>query len=408
MKRSEASVLLILLFLIVACDAASPAPTETDVIAPPAITKTPILPPLTTATAATTSPPSPSIMPTAFAAIVRELPEPAVSLAADPSDPRSLYALLATDTLYHTVDAGQTWQRILLPVTAKAFTPPPNPDKRNDVFIIPQQDLRIARAAPNHLWLLVSKRLLHSEDRGATWHVIQDDVQAWASDETQNNILYAWRPTDLAETHGLYRSSDGGYTWQSMYTGYFPPGIECCIHEGITSLLIDPASASVLYAGTDHGVYRSRDSGKTWSEFNAGMPATKRVYRWVPILTATGKNVFAVSEISTDGMTQQAVLLRLGSANGQPEWMLAAAQITAGLTQGIVSVHTLVSDQLRPDWLYLGTDTGLYFSMDAGQNWKPIKVPGVHDIYRIAVAQAVQTTLYLWTERGLVVADLAV
>src|SRR5580704_998342 len=91
----------------------------------------------------------------------------------------------------------------------------------------------------------------------------------WVETDTglTDNRVHALAPQNSAPSYagtktGLYRSTDGGHTWQSttLNTGL------------VTSILISPSSAATVYAATDgNGVYESTDSGVTWSAINNGM-----------------------------------------------------------------------------------------------------------------------------------------
>ncbi len=58
----------------------------------------------------------------------------------------------------------------------------------------------------------------------------------------------------------VLRSDDGGATWTSANMGL--PS------DGVRSLAVDPHVSGTLYAGTETGVYRSRDSGRSWTPFS--------------------------------------------------------------------------------------------------------------------------------------------
>jgi photosystem II stability/assembly factor-like uncharacterized protein len=62
----------------------------------------------------------------------------------------------------------------------------------------------------------------------------------------------------------VFSSANGGRSWSDR-TGDLPP-------RPVNCLLVDPADGKVVYAGTDAGVYRSNDSGASWSVFGLGLP----------------------------------------------------------------------------------------------------------------------------------------
>jgi len=63
---------------------------------------------------------------------------------------------------------------------------------------------------------------------------------------------------------GLYRSGDGGTTWQVHASAPF-------IGVGFFALVVDPNKTSRLYAGTTSGLFVSTDSGKTWTQRRPGL-----------------------------------------------------------------------------------------------------------------------------------------
>ena len=65
----------------------------------------------------------------------------------------------------------------------------------------------------------------------------------------------------------LYRTRDGGRTWESI-AGGIPDG------EFVRVIREDPARAGLLYAGTETGVYVSPDSGASWQSLQLNLPVT--------------------------------------------------------------------------------------------------------------------------------------
>jgi hypothetical protein len=63
----------------------------------------------------------------------------------------------------------------------------------------------------------------------------------------------------------LYRSTDFGNSWTSI-TGDMPA------NRVIHAVLEDPKNASLIYVGTEHGLYITADGGSHWLEFRANMP----------------------------------------------------------------------------------------------------------------------------------------
>ena len=90
-------------------------------------------------------------------------------------------------------------------------------------------------------------------------HVCCGSVLTLAIDPSSPDVVYA------GNGYGAFRSVDGGATWER--TGLSRLNVE--------ALVVDPAQAHTLYAGTwgGAGVYRSTDAGSTWMPFDDGLPA---------------------------------------------------------------------------------------------------------------------------------------
>src|SRR5262249_31665928 len=84
------------------------------------------------------------------------------------------------------------------------------------------------------------------------------NVFAVADDPVSRSIVYAG--TDA----GLFKSTDGGLSFGTSVTN----GLTAI---GIFALLFDPASPSTFYSGTRDGVFVSTDAGTSWTPMNAGL-----------------------------------------------------------------------------------------------------------------------------------------
>ncbi len=342
--------------------------------------------------------------------VLRQLPGPATSLAADPRNPLLVYALLASNTLYRSDDGGQTWRRLPLPATTSTDRTP-TADLRSAGFLIPTHDLVVAPADPSRVFVAVDHVLYGSTDGGASWTPLNAAVFAWTVADPRGQILYAWRGDTVSGWSGLDRSDDGGQTWHEVYTGAFPPSlasVPCpCSHEGISALAADPRRPSTVYAGTDFGVLRSDDGGKTWTELTSGMPPSTTRFHWTPSLTvATDGTVYTLTEVSPDATSTHAEVLRLRP--GDPSWELAGGSALAAWRSDeapLSGFKALATDPSNPARVYLATLRGLLSSDDAGATWRTVNLGAGGAVYAIAATDGTARRLYLWTSAGFLAAN---
>lgn len=133
--------------------------------------------------------------------------------------------------------------------------------------------------------------LWKSINGGNTWNPLFDRQEslgvgepgALAIDPRNPRILYVGSSnrinrgtpnTVVAAPTGLYKSTDEGYSWIKLGSGY-PSGnsgnAEDFDEQNINVIIVDPASPSTLYLASNRGVYQSIDGGVNWKR---GMTST--------------------------------------------------------------------------------------------------------------------------------------
>ncbi|MGB5663984.1 VPS10 domain-containing protein [Eudoraea sp.] len=175
------------------------------------------------------------------------------------------------DGVYKSTDAGKTWKHIGLNKTrhiSDVVIHPANPD----IMFIGAQG---AQYGPSE-----DRGIYRSTDGGASWEkVLFVNKTTWASslsmDMKNPLILYAafwehsrypWTMESGGKNSGLYKSTDGGTTWNKLKEG-LPEEFG---KAGISVSRANPERVfAVLEAeGKKGGVYRSDDAGKKWTQVN--------------------------------------------------------------------------------------------------------------------------------------------
>ena len=199
----------------------------------------------------------------------------------------------------------------------------------------------------------------------------------------------------------LYRSTDRGHTWQAIspdltsnanraelaIMGVKDPEVRIARNDGVTdwSTLVtvaeSPVRAGVLWTGSDDGVVSvSPEGGKQWTNVTdnvPGVPARTYVSKIAPSrFEARTAYVAFDGHRGGDYGTHVFVTTDMGNS---------FRSIAGNLPKGEV-VRTITEDLKNPDVLYLGTETGLWVSLDRGKQWHRVKanLPTV-PIYDIAL-----------------------
>ena len=200
------------------------------------------------------------------------------AIAVAPSSPHLVYvgtgepdmrdSIAFGDGMYKSTDAGKTWKHIGLENTRQIGRIIVDPRNPNTVFV----------AALGHAYGAGPDRgVYRSRDGGATWQRVlfkNDDVGAidLAFDPTNSQIVYAtlWnvrRPPWFIYAPangpgaGIFKSIDGGSTWNEISEGIPVEG------RGHIGIAVAPMNRNRVYAIVDAkegGLFSSNDAGATW------------------------------------------------------------------------------------------------------------------------------------------------
>lgn len=285
----------------------------------------------------------------------------------------------------------------------------------------PTISLRCLTAAPSgDLFLGSTDGIYRSLDGGVTWKLVrrglqQSEILTLAADPFGS--LYAGTAAG-----GVYRSTDRGEIWElANGTGVIPPRGRWIRERGpqagplpattVRSLVVAGwDERSVLFAGTDSGVFRSGDAGRSWLPVNRGLPGTD---------PDSGVTSLVVDSLALGAETG---LLFAGTArgvfkstNGGRRWHSVNRGIPETdpfTTLSNTEVHCVAAyrDRRRKaDHLLAGTAVGLFRSLDGGEHWQRTKLGDeAHglplEVLSLAVVDdpaTLVTRLYAGTPQGL-------
>jgi photosystem II stability/assembly factor-like uncharacterized protein len=175
---------------------------------------------------------------------------------------------------------------------------------------------------------------------------------------------------------GTFRTDDGGKTWQPINHGLksqmeLPdPNAEVghCVH----CIAMHPSRPNVLFMQKHWDVMRSDDAGESWHEISGNLPSD---FGFPIAVHAHQPDTIYVVPIKSDSehYPPNGKLRVYRSRTGGHEW----EALTKGLPQQNCYVNVLrdamAVDSLDPCGLYVGTTGGqVYVSADSGDNWTPI------------------------------------
>ncbi len=165
----------------------------------------------------------------------------------------------------------------------------------------------------------------------------------------------------------VYRSMNKGDTWERISPDLtaFDPQKQGRLPYAIpfaclTALAESPFQFGLLYAGTDDGkVWMTKNGGAEWKEISAGLPFNKHVWS----MTASKYDPATVYVTLIGRHDDDFTPYVFRSIDYGKTWTNIAANLP------LVTTNVLREDIKKKDVLYLGTDLGVYVTMDGAKTW---------------------------------------
>lgn len=303
-------------------------------------------------------------------------------------------------------DFGKTWTN---PMEANIKFPPESGLSLKNIWKITLAGAQ----TPDKLYCGVEPAaLFESQDAGESWSLVRGLFDhphrpRWMSGLgglCLHTVLL--HPTDVQRMHvgisaaGVYRTGDGGRTWQARNQGirvtFMPerfPEFGQCVHK----IVRHPERPERLFLQNHWGLYRSDDGADTWTDIGHGLPSD---FGFAMTTHPHDPDCVYIVPMESDEFrcTPEGRVRVYRTRNAGASW----EPLTRGLPQQgayeTVLRDAMTTDALDPAGIYFGTRSGkLYASRDAGKTWKEI-LDGLPQI--VCVTTAVVAELAGHAARG--------
>jgi photosystem II stability/assembly factor-like uncharacterized protein len=259
--------------------------------------------------------------------------------------------------------------------------------------------------------LSVGDGVYKSTDAGKTWtHLgLRDGQQIPYIIVDPNNpnrlfVAVLGHPYGPNEERGVYRSTDGGATFQKV--------LSKDENTGASSLAFDPDDANIVYAclweerqgpwengawaGTNGGIFKSTDGGATWRQLTQGLPAEGIVQADIAVAPSNGKRIYA-----TVANPQTVRIYRSDDAGDS--WTVATTDNRPAGRIGGGDLPVPVVDPKNPDTVIIAS-TVSYRSKDGGKTWLALRgAPGGDDYQRPWISSENSNVIALASDQGAII-----
>ena len=199
----------------------------------------------------------------------------------DRSNPKRIYIAISAAGAFRTDDGGTTWKPINRGLKSQ-YIPDPNAEVGHCVHRIALHPSR-----PTTLFMQKHWDVLRTDDAGDTWHEVSGNlptdfgfpIDVHAHEPETIYVVPIKSDSEHYPPEGklrVYRSRTGGNEWEALTNGL--PQRDCYVNVLRDAMAIDSLDACGIYFGTTGGqVYLSPDSGDHWSPIVSNLPAVYSV-----------------------------------------------------------------------------------------------------------------------------------
>ncbi len=323
-----------------------------------------------------------------------------------PSQPNVFYLGQVNGGVWKSNDYGRTWNPIFDHESSQSIGA-----------------IAVAASNPNIIYvgsgeglhrpdLSVGNGIYKSTDAGKTWtHLgLRDGFQipALAIDPRDPNRVFAavlGHPYGPNEERGLYRSTDGGQTWQkAIYKDE---------NTGASDVEIDPSNPDVIYAsmwearegpwednngfnGTDGGLFKSSDGGNTWHALSNGLPKDLSQID-VAIAPSDSRRIYAAVAMSSGKLA----FYRSDDAGENWSKITDDPRPSGRIGGGDLAIPRV--DAKNADVVY-SASTVTMRSTDGGKTWSGFRgAPGGDDYQNLWINPNDPNTILLVSDQGAIV-----
>jgi photosystem II stability/assembly factor-like uncharacterized protein len=278
------------------------------------------------------------------------------------------------DGVYKSVDAGKSWTNMGLTKS----------EHIGKILIDPRDSNVIYVASEGPLWSAGGDRGLYkSRDGGATWNsILEIDENTGITDIEFNpanpDVIYAaayerrrhvWGLMAGGPNGGIYKSTDAGANWKKLATGLPEEDV------GKIGLAVTAANPTLVYATIEaddknKGFYRSADQGESWSKKNDYISGGTGPHYYME-LTASPQ--------TADLVFQMDVFMHVTRDGGSHFDYLGTGR------EKHSDNHAFWVDPQDDLHMLAGTDAGLYESFDQGTTWRHFPNLPISQFYKVAL-----------------------
>jgi len=299
-----------------------------------------------------------------------------------PSQPRTFYMGVASGGLFRTTDGGTTW----------------TPIADGKIPLGSMGSIAVADSDPNIIYVgtgsdgvrsnvSTGRGVYRTTDGGTTWQFVglynAGQIGAVRIHPTNPNVVWVAANGDAFKRNsdrGVFKTEDGGKTWRKVL--YVSDGV------GAMDVELQPGNPNVVYAwmsrlerkpwtiisgSPDGGFFKSTDGGNTFTHITSGLPTDLLGKANLAVTNAKPDRIYALVEALPGGGLYR-------SDDAGQTWTLINSQ--ASLIQRPFYYTTLGADPTNADVLYAGAES-FFKSSDGGKTFSLMRTPhgDNHDIW---------------------------